>query len=308
MCSFVLRTPSYLILPLKSSLRRIERRLLKTVDAKSLKKESGKFLKSKRALAIPVTYLILFVSLMAVISATYSFAVVKISSRGALIKATVAEQNMRFLDDAVHSVAWSFGASQIVYMDDCGGVFKTEITAKNLALNLTDERSFSDVVFNSRVGRAYYELENSEFSDSELFMRGDERAIINQTAFTMTQLYVVTGNSPGIVLSYRPLATVSVIGTSAGKPLNLIRMQVININSSDNLILQEKFYLKAESKNVTVTNNHYEFNQSINSLELKATIDGNESAVWLPISSNIDGAVVDLETVVSNISIQSVEA
>ena len=278
------------------------------MSIKPSKRQLKGFLKSKRALAIPVTYLLLFVSLMAIISMTYSFAVVKINSRGALLRASVAKQNMQFLDDAVHSVAWSFSASEVVYMDNCGGIFKTENTAKNLALNFTDEQTFYSVLFNSPVGRMYYKLDDSEFNEDGSYIRGDDRAVINQTAFTMTQLYVMTADdAKQLVLSYRPLATAAAIGTSGGKPLNLIRINVINVNSSANLSQQEKFYLKVTSVNVTTTKTRYEFNQSVSSLAIKSVFDGKETTVWLPISSISDGVVVDVEVDVCYVTIQRAE-
>jgi hypothetical protein len=278
------------------------------VSSKPSKRQLKGFLKSKRALAIPVTYLLLFVSLMAIISMTYSFAVVKINSRGALLRASVAKQNMQFLDDAVHSVAWSFSASEVVYMDNCGGIFKTENTAKNLALNFTDEQTFYSVLFNSPVGRMYYKLDDSEFNEDGSYIRGDDRAVINQTTFTMTQLYVMTADdAKQLALSYRPLTTAAAIGTSGGKPLNLIRINVINVNSSANLSQQEKFYLKVTSVNVTTTKTRYEFNQSVSSLAIKSVFDGKETTVWLPISSISDGVVVDVEVDVCYVTIQRAE-
>jgi hypothetical protein len=265
-------------------------------------------LRSTKALAIPVTYLILFVSFMAIISVTYSFAVVKINARGSILKASVAKQNMLILDDAVHSVAWGFGASETVYMDDCGGTFQTQTGEKYLVLNLTDEQSFNDVVFNNSLGEVFYELEPSEFNEAGFFIRGDDRPMVNQSTSTMTQLYVTTGQSASqIVLCYRPLATVAVIGSENGKPLNLIRINIINLNSSRNLMLRERVYLRITSLNVTTSTRHYEFNQSISSLALKTDLDGTHSTVRLPISSNPDGAVVELETVVCSVRIQRVE-
>lgn len=270
-----------------------------------LKKRVEKFLHSKKALAIPVTYLILFSSLLAIISLTYSFAVAKISARGSLLKASIAKQNMQVLDNAVHSVLWSFEASKVVYMDNCGGTFQVEPTAKNLVVNFTDGESFYDIVFNSSVGKVLYKLEASEFNYDSLFLRGDSRAIINQSAFTMTQLYVVTGDdAKELTLCYRPSAIAVDIGTSNGKPLNLVRLYVINLNSSQSLTLREKFYLKVTSVNVTTTTRQYEFNQSVSSLALKAVFGGFLNTVWLPISSNTEGAIVNLEVIVCNVKIQ----
>jgi hypothetical protein len=242
---------------------------------------------------------------VAIVSATYSFAIIKISARGALLKASVAKQNMLILDDAVHSVAWSFGASEVVYIDDSGGVFQTEPTAKKLAINFTDEQSFFDIVFNSSIGKAFYELEPSEYNNDGLYIRGDYRTIINQSASTMTQLYFAAGNdAKELTLCYRPSATAALIGTSDGKPLNLIRIYIINLNSSVNLVLREKFYLKITAVNVTTVTRQYDFNVSVSSLALKTIFDGTSSTVWLPVSSNVDGAVVNLEIVVSNVKIQ----
>ncbi|MEM3623170.1 MAG: hypothetical protein QXR76_05320 [Candidatus Bathyarchaeia archaeon] len=275
---------------------------------KSFRKKLTSFLWSKRALAIPVTYLILFVSLMAIISVTYSVAVTKISARGAYFRASVAKQNMQTLDDAVRSVAWSFGASQVVYMDDCGGMFKTEPTAKVLIINLTDEQTFSDIVFNSSIGKVLYELEPSEFYYDSSFLRGDDRPIINASSSTVSQLYVASSEeAKTLVLCYRPLATVAVIGSDHGKPLNLIRINIINLNSSQTLMLKGKFYLKVASLNVTTATSQYAFDYAISSLALKVTFDGNSGTVWLPISSSSEGALVNLEVTVCNLKISRTE-
>jgi len=264
-------------------------------------------LHSKKALAIPVTYMMLFVSLIVLISATYSFAAVKITARGNIIRAVVARQNMQFLDDAVHSIAWSFGASDTVYMDDCGAIFQTDITAKRLVINFTDEQTINDVVFNSSVGKAFYELPSGPDYDNS-FIRGDSRSIVNQSSFTITQLYVpAEGDMRNLVLCYRPSATATVIGTSNGKPLNLIRIHIINLKSSESLALRGKFYLKTSSLNVTTSTSRYEFNSSVSSLELKAVLDRTSDTVWLPISSNVNGAIVDVEVDTCNIQIREAE-
>lgn len=269
------------------------------------KKKTWKLLRSKKALAIPVTYLILFVSLIAVIFATYSFAVVKISAKGTLLKTSVAKQNMQALDDAMHSVLWSPGALDIAYMDDCGSVFKTAPAAKNLIINITDDQTFHDIVFNNSVGKVFYELESSELGDDGLFIRGDSRAIVNQSASIMTQLYFSTDHgSEELTLCYRPSASVAFIGQVNEKPVNLIRIYIVNLNSSQNLVLSEKFYLKVTALNVTINARQYEFNSSVSSLALKAVFDDTLSSVRLPIVNNANGAFVNLEIVVCHIKIQ----
>lgn len=281
---------------------------MKTVCRKHFVKRFGKLVRSEEALAISVTYLILFASLIAIVSVTYSFAIVKIGARGALLKASVAKQNMQVLDDTVVSVAWSFGASKAVYIDDCGGIFQVQPTMKNLLINFSDEQSFCDMVFNSSVGKAFYELEPSEFNYEILYIRGDHRAIINQSFSTMTQLYVSTGDdAKKLTLCYRPSATVVAVGTNNGKPLNLIRVYILNLNYSQTLALRGKCYLRVTGFNVTINTRQYEFNQSVSSLAIKAIFDETVSVVRLPISSNTEGAFVNLELVISNIRIQKAD-
>lgn len=260
-------------------------------------------------MAIPVTYLILFASLVTIISVTYGFAVVKISARGALLKASVAKQNMQALDEAVHSVAWSFGASKTVYMENCGGIFRMEATAKSLIINLTDGQTFSDIVFNSSLGKAFYELEASAESLEGVLIRGDGRAIISQNANTMTQLYYARGETAQqLILSYRPMATALTISTSNGKPLNLIRIYVISLSSSQSLAISGSFYIKVSAINVTSTIQLYEFNSPVSSLALKAVSDTAKNTVWLPLTSSEEGAFVSMEILVCNVKIQRVNA
>lgn len=219
----------------------------------------------------------------------------------------MAKQNMQALDEAVHSVAWNFGASKSVYMEDCGGNFKTDPAAKSLIINLTDGQTFSDIVFNSSLGKAFYELEASTESQEGLFIRGDSRAIINQSASTMTQLYFARGeNAQQLILYYRPTATALTIGTSNGKPLNLIRIYIVSLNCSQTLTLSGSFYIKISALNVTSTSWLYEFNSSVSSLALKAVSDETQNTVWLPITTSEEGAFVKLEILICYIKIQKV--
>ncbi|HVP41736.1 MAG TPA: hypothetical protein VMS95_07270, partial [Candidatus Krumholzibacteriaceae bacterium] len=64
---------------------------------------------SKRATAIPVTFMMLFVSLMLIITATYYIAVTQISARGQLLNFYAAKQSMIGLENSISSVLWSPG-------------------------------------------------------------------------------------------------------------------------------------------------------------------------------------------------------
>jgi len=263
---------------------------------------------SRKALALPLTYLILLVSLITIISATYSYAVIRIAAKGASLKASIAKQNMQLLDNAAHAVAWTSGSSEVIYMDDTGGTFKTEPASRNLIINIAGEQGLNEIVFNNSVGEAFYELESSEVSYTDVYVRGDDRAIINQTAFTMTQLYGAIGtNTQNLILSYRPMATTTIVGTSNDKPLNLVRIYVMTLNESQNMNLKGSFNLKITVLNTTIVSRQYEFNQSLSSLELEVNLSETVGSVSLQISSNAQGAVVNVETVVCSIKLQRVE-
>jgi len=270
------------------------------------KKAPSRFWLSKRGMAIPVTFLILLVSLSFIISLTYSLAVSRINSKSLLLKVSAAKQGMLYLEDSISSVAWSPGSSQVYSFDDYGGKLRVEPEAKSLLINLTDN-SFYDIVFNSSVGRAVYELPSSESQEDNLFLEGDKRVVINQSRFTTTQLYISQGAEyPEITLCYRPLASSAEVGSSGGKPINNVRIYVINLNSSQSLTLQGNFYLEIACLNVTSSSRSYNFSYPINSLLVKVSFDGVTGEVSLPISSNIEGAFVNVEVVTCNIRLQRV--
>ena len=268
------------------------------------KKAPSKFLLSKRGMAIPVTFLILLVSLSLIISLTYSLAVSKINSKSQLLKVSAAKQGMLYLEDSIASIAWSPGSSQVYSFDDCGGKLRVEPEAKSLLINLTDN-SFYDIVFNGSIGKAVYELPPSEFQADDLFLKGDKRAVINQSWFTMSQLYISQGTeSPEITLCYRPLASSTETGFTNGKPVNSLRIYVISLNSSQNLTLEGNFYLRITCLNVTSSLRTYNFSYAITSLLVKVDFDGVSGEVSLPVSSSAEGALVNLEIITCDIQLR----
>jgi hypothetical protein len=277
------------------------------VSSGNWKKAFSKFWLSKKGMAIPVTFLILFVSLSFIISLTYYFAVSRVNSRSQLLKVSAAKQNMFSLENSVASVAWSPGSSKVHSFNDYGGNFVVEPEAKSLLINVTDN-SFYDVVFNSSVGKAVYELPSSESMFSTVFLEGDNRVVVNQSTSTITQLYESEGTeSPEITLSYRPLASSTEIESNDEKPLNNLRIYILNLNSSQSLTFQGSFYLRINCVNVTSTLRSYNFSYPITSLTVKATLDGVDGEVSLPISSSAEGSLVNLEIVTCEVQLQKTE-
>ncbi|MFQ6068842.1 MAG: hypothetical protein ACE5KD_04775 [Candidatus Bathyarchaeia archaeon] len=269
-------------------------------------KKSLNFWSSRGGIALPVTFLMLFVSLILLISATYYFSISRINAKTQALKVSGVEQEMLSLEKVVKFVAWSPGSYEIYEFGDFGGEFGVVPNAKRLVLNLTDDSSFYDVFFNSSLGKVIYELPPSEIQDN-LFLKGDSRVIVNQSSSTMTQLYISQGAEYyEITLSYRPLAGSTVTGSSNGKPINNQRVYIVNLNSSQNITRLGNFRLKVSCVNVTSSWQSYNFSYSITSLLVKAGLDGANDEVSLPISSNAQGAIVNLETVICNVRMEDV--
>jgi hypothetical protein len=270
------------------------------------KKLHSRLCRSKRATAIPVTFLMLFVSLMLIITTTYYVAMTRISARGQLMNFSAAKQSMIALEKSVESILWLTGASQVYFVNDFGGNFKITSTAKALLMNITDN-NFSDLIFNSPVGEAAYELAYAEPGSSGLFLKGDSRVIVSSSTSTMTQLRMVTGETgQEIALTYRPLASSTVTGYNGGNPINTVRVYVISMNLSQSLTFPSGFYLKARSVSVTSTFRSYNLSYALSSLQVKAIFDGVNGVVSLPISNNGGSTLIEVEVLVCNIQLQKV--
>ena len=169
---------------------------------------------SRKGVAIPITFLVMFVSLTLLICTTYFFAINRINSESSLLKVSSAKKGMFSFENSVASVTWSPGSSQIYYFGNYEGILTTAPEDKRLVINVTDG-SFHDIVFNSTIGSVTYTLPASSAQNEDFYPKGDSRVIVNQSASTMTQLHIfVDTESQQIKLSYRPLASSSPIASS----------------------------------------------------------------------------------------------
>ncbi|MGD8545394.1 MAG: hypothetical protein PVH12_04370 [Candidatus Bathyarchaeota archaeon] len=266
-----------------------------------------RFFWSRRATALPVSFLMLFVSLTLIVAATFYVAVTKIQSRGRLINVAVAKQNMLFFEESIAFTTWSPSASNVYRFEDSGGTFRIYPTTKNLLINITDNNTFYTIAFNSSIGKAVHELPSADIAISTVYMKGDRRAIINQSAFTMTQLYLSPGpTSPELTLTYRPLTTKSETGFTQGKPVNPLRLYIINLNTSPNITAQGEFNIKATCTNVTSSLQTYNFSSPMTTIFVKATLDERSDIVSFPLASNAEGTFIEVETLVCNIKLERI--
>jgi hypothetical protein len=269
-----------------------------------LKLNAKRFRASKKALALPMTFMILFASLSAVISLTYYFAVSKVNVNSQILKVSSAKQNMDALEDSLKYVIWQPGSSKTLEFGDCGGTLKTEPSGNLLTINVTDG-TFSEVVFNSSVGGIVYELPYSETSDTGLYLKGTSQVVENKSGAVMTQLYIESGEEhPEIVLRYRPMVSSSTAGTENDKPVNNVRIYVVNLNSSQDIYLMGKIPIKASCVNTTTSVSSYNISYQPESLTTQVTLGNRQAQVSVPISSNANGAIINVELVVCNAKIE----
>lgn len=270
-----------------------------------LKRSIQRFIHSKVALALPVTFLILFVATLSLISVTYAFSVERVNSQGQTLKVSTAKQNLLSLDDAVLSTLWQPGSSNTFDLADSGGQINIQPESNLLTININDNSSIHETIFNASVGKVTYELPSSQSSQIGFYLRGDSRTITNQSGSLTSQMSIQSGaEHPEIQLRYRPSVTHSVAGYENGKVVNNVRIYVVNLNASDSIGLYGDIPLQISCTNTQLTSNNYALSYETGQLTITSVLDGTSSGVSIPISSSPEGAILHFETVISNVSIQ----
>jgi hypothetical protein len=269
------------------------------------KTKFAKLLLNKRALAIPITFMILFVSMLGVISITYYLAVEKVNTRSTTLKIATAKQDMLSLDDIVMQVLGQPGSARTFEFGDSGGQLNVQPDANNLSINVTDGGDIAATVFNEITGQVSYVLPYSESPDTGLFLKGDSRSIVSQSGSLMTQLYIARGaEHPEILLRYRPTVSYTTGGTENGKTVNNIRVYIVNLNASDVIALHGKLPLKISCVTTQITTMTFDVSYEPESLTITAGLDDSSGQVTIPVSSTSSGAIITVETVLCNVRIQ----
>ncbi len=112
-----------------------------------------RLVRSKGALALPVTFLILLVSTLAIITVTYYFAVENINTQSESLKVSTAQQDFVSLDNDILSTLGQPGSSSTIDLSDSGGSTNIQPTSNILTINVTDNSSIEQTIFNSSVGQ-----------------------------------------------------------------------------------------------------------------------------------------------------------
>lgn len=270
-----------------------------------LVRELTKLYHSKKALAIPVTFLILLVSTLFMVAVTYYLAIERINAKSQDLKVSTAQGNMMTLDEDLSSVLWQSSSSQTFDFTDSGGQLNIEPSANPLSISITDNNSISATVFNDSVGWVVYELPYAETADTGLFLKGDERALVNQTGFSMTQLYIREGaEHTEILLRYRPIVSCVAAGTQDNKTVNDVRIYVVDLNSSQLIELMGEVPLKITCESTETSVTSYDVPYQPGTLLVTANFNDSNGQVSVPISSTSYGAIVNVELVLCKVQIE----
>jgi hypothetical protein len=249
--------------------------------------------------------MLLFVSTLFMVAITYSFAVERINAQGQDLKVSTAQGNMMALSEDLSSVLWQSGSSQTFDFTDSGGQLNVEPTANPLSISITDNKNISATIFDNSVGWIVYELPYSETADIGLFLSGDDRAILNQSGFSMTQMYIQNGAEHNeILLRYRPTVSSIVTGTQDNKTVNDVRIYVVDLNSSKLIELMGEVPLKITCESTESYVTPYPVPYRIKSLSVTASFGDIRGRVSVPINSTSYGAIVNIELVVCNVSVE----
>jgi hypothetical protein len=274
-------------------------------ETRTLNVNLKKWHRSRRALAIPATFMILFVSMLGVVSITYYFAVERVNTRSTALKIVTAKQDMLAFDETLRSTLWQPGSGRTFEFADSGGQVKVEPSANSLIINVTDNKDVAATIFNETIGQTAYELPYSETPDTGLFLNGDSRTITSQSGSTITQLYIRRGAEHSeILLRYRPTASYTTAGVENGKAVTNLRIYVVNLNASDEISMFGKVPLKMSCVSTQISTATYDLSYEPETLLVTSVLDGVTGRVSIPVSSTASGAIINIEMVLCNVAVQ----
>jgi hypothetical protein len=241
---------------------------------------------------------------MLLISVTYVFAVQEVNNQKQSFGVLTARQDMTSLDNDVLSVVSQPGSAATLDFRDSGGQLNILPASNNLTISVTDNVGINATIFNESTGQVVYELPTSTSADMDFYLEGDGSTITNQSGSSLSQLYIASGfYGPQIQLGYRPAVTYAAAGVQNGKAVIDIRIYIVNLNSSDPFSLQGELPLQISCISAQLTTENYQVSQPGNFV-ITSQLNGASGNVSVPISSNQAGAIINVEIVSSNISIE----
>jgi len=237
--------------------------------------------------------------------ATYNVAVSAVNIRSCRLNYAAAKHEMLILEGAIRSVSWSPKSSIIVKFHGYGGEFKVNPDGRRLIINVSDG-SASAIIFNSTIGYVEYELPAADRGEVGWYLRGGPEPIVNRSFREAAQMYIrVNGDEQEIYLGYRPLVY-SYTEDSEEGIVNVIRILVINLNSSESILSSGSFQVRIRCLNITGWTRRFSISDSLSSVNVEAIVDGNAGSVILPLRSDGDLTLIRLDLLICNLRIEKV--
>ncbi len=259
----------------------------------------------RSALALPVTFLILLVSTLGIISVTYYFSIERINSQSQSLQISAAKENFLSLNNVILSTLGQPGSSGTFDLSDSGGLTNIQPANNTLTLSVNDNSDIDATIFNASVGQITYELPYSASIETELYLEGDSQTITNKSGSSPSQLYITSGEQgPELQLQYRPAVTYASAGEENGQAVTDIRIYIVNLNSSDPIALQGELPLQISCTSMQLTTETFQAPAQPESFVITSQLNGANGSVSIPISSAPLGSIINLEIVISNVSIE----
>jgi hypothetical protein len=273
--------------------------------ADQLKRSVRRIFTSKRALALPVTFLILLVTTLGLISVTYYFSVQRINIQSETLKASTARQNFLSLDNTVLSTLGQPGSSATYDLADSNGQLCIQPDNNTLTVAVNNGAGIDETIFHSNIGKVNYKIANLGSMSIGFYLRGTSQTVTDQTGSSLSQIFIVKGNAgPEIQLQYRPTVSYAAGGTQDGKAVTNIRIYIVNLNSSSPITSQGEVPLKVSCVDTELFCRTYQVSSETENFAVTSQLGASSGNISIPISSTPEGAIINLETVVSTISIE----
>ena len=98
--------------------------------------------------------------------------------------------------------------------------------------------------------------------------------------------------------------TYAAAGLQNGQAVNDIRIYIVNLNSSSPIALRGDLPLQISCTNTQLTTETYQVSYQTENLVITSELNGVNGNVTIPISSTVEGSIIHVETVISNVSIE----
>jgi hypothetical protein len=93
-------------------------------------------------------------------------------------------------------------------------------------------------------------------------------------------------------------------GKENNQTVNDLRIYIVNLNGSQNIGLLGEVPLRISCSNAEKTVETYNVTNQTTALALAATLGGTQGQVTVPVSSDTNGAIINVELVVCHITIE----